>query len=313
MSFFVDKLFKEDNIFKDEKSIWKYVREEIQSLIYTLNQPFRSNQSVFTNVSIYDNYFLDELCEYYYDLDGNKPNKDTIRKLQEMYLDIMNFELKRTPVTFPISSACFSVDENNNILDREFLKLIAKKNKEFGFINIYCGKTSTISGCCRLRSNITNEYLNSFGAGSLKVGSLGITTLNLPRMAIKANKNIDLFLELLKEHCEYVQKINFVKKHLLKNRINNGNLPLYSLDYMNIEKQYLTIGLTGINECCEIMGLDILEKDGQVFVKNMIKEINILNDKLQKRFKSSTNCEQVPKICWVHNRIINNLLLGNSL
>ena len=642
MSFYVDKLFKEDNIFKDEESIWKYVREEIQSLIYTLNQPFRSNQSVFSNVSIYDDYFLEELCEYYYDTDGNKPNKDIIKKLQEMYLDIMNFELSRTPVTFPISSACFSVDEDNNILDKEFLKMIAKKNKEFGFINIYCGKTSTISACCfhgsqkvitrnsngvhyltfkdlheskngetgyyfkifhngswvngktlklprdnkkiykittannkellitedhinpcfkgeiktsdltvndyllfntmklntypekdqklsyeqglligcylgdgsiyvknnnsgsvqlslnenkynlilehlkvalkqwninsevclstpyhnvypvsihniklveiircwvngnygyekelnlncllqneqfrrgiidgfyitdggnsnriystseklieqievvmtslglcsvinvsdrtdekviirgkvsnrnyplhcirwyytknrreykdlfkvknnsiyfkiksieefdtndefvycfetlnedeqyftlpngiithncRLRSDMINEYTNSFATGSLKVGSLGVITLNLPRIAIRSNKNIDIFLEILKENCEYAQKINYVKKYILKKRIDNGNLPLYTLDYMNIDKQYLTIGLNGINECCELMGFNILEESGQNFVKKFVETINILNNKLQKRFKSSTNAEQVP-------------------
>ena len=73
-----------------------------------------------------------------------------------MFLDIMNQEMKRTPITFPVVTACFSIDDDKNILDFDFLNFISKQNRKFGFINIYAGKTSVLSSCCRLRSDIKN-------------------------------------------------------------------------------------------------------------------------------------------------------------
>lgn len=50
--------------------------------------------------------------------------------------------------------------EVNEIKDKEFLRFIAEKNLKYGFINIYCGETSQLSSCCRLRSGTVNEYFN---------------------------------------------------------------------------------------------------------------------------------------------------------
>lgn len=117
----------------------------------------RGNQSPFTNVSIYDDYFLDSLLPGY-SYDGKIPNKEIVKKIQELFVDIMNKEMKRTPVTFPVTTACFSIDEDGSIQDEEFLKFISEKNLEFGFINLYCGKSSTLSSCCRLRSDTENRF-----------------------------------------------------------------------------------------------------------------------------------------------------------
>ena len=73
----------------------------------------------------------------------------------------MNKELERTPLTFPVTTACFATDKDNKIIDKAFQKEIAEANLSFGFINYYMGKTSTLSSCCRLRSEADNEYFNS--------------------------------------------------------------------------------------------------------------------------------------------------------
>lgn len=134
--------------FKSEEDVWLYVKENIASFVYTVNQPMRGNQSCFTNVSVYDDYFLDKLCKDYIFPDGTTPNKDIVKKTQEIYLDVMNETLSRTPCTFPVTTACFSIDENHNIKDERFLQMISEKNREFGFINIYVGDSSTLSSCC---------------------------------------------------------------------------------------------------------------------------------------------------------------------
>ena len=64
------------------------------------------------------------------------------------------------------------IKQEKDILDNDFLELVMKHNIEFGFMNIYAGKTSTLSSCCRLRSEGDNEYFNSFGSSGTKSGSL---------------------------------------------------------------------------------------------------------------------------------------------
>ena len=286
--------------FASEDDIWKYVEANIESFIYTINQPMRGNQSPFTNISIYDRNFLEALCSDYtwtYEWEGEEyqiqPEIKIVQKLQEMFLDIMNRELSRTPVTFPVTTACFSIDSTNEIQDEEFLNMIAEKNKEFGFINIYSGKTSTLSSCCRLRSDKENEYFNSFGSGSSKIGSLGVSTINFPRLAWKSQNEEEFLSELAKLVID-CQDVNNAKRHIVQKRIDNGNHPLYTLGYMELTKQYSTVGVNGLYEAVEIMGYDILTKEGQDFTIHILDTINDTNNAIQKKYDAPHNVEQIP-------------------
>lgn len=140
-------------------NVWKYVKENIVSFIYTINQPRKTAgaQSPFTNISLYDKYFLKEMASSYILFDHNV-NIDTVNKLQLLYVDIMNDELKRTPITFPVTTGCFVVDDNNEIQDKIFLHELAKRNLKKGFINFYCGKSSTLSSCCFRGDEIIDIY-----------------------------------------------------------------------------------------------------------------------------------------------------------
>ena len=297
MSYYVNNILKTKSDagfkFATEEDCWKYVEENLVSFIYTINQPMRANQSPFTNISIYDDYFLDSMCDDYIFIDGSSPDKEIIKKLQKLYLDVMNKELTRTPITFPVTTACFSIDENKEIKDREFLEFIAKENQEYGFINIYCGDSATLSSCCRLRSDRKNEYFNSFGSGSSKIGSLGVCTINLPRLAIKY-KNKEEFFKELKGMVEICAKVNNAKRKIVEKRIKNGNEPLYSLGFMDLNKQYSTCGVCGFNECISYLGEDILDDNGINLGLEIINAINEANDKLQKQYNAPHNCEQIP-------------------
>jgi ribonucleoside-triphosphate reductase len=276
-----------------QQNVFTYVKENLVSFIYTINQPMRANQSPFTNISVYDDFFLDKLCDDYLFPDGTTPDKELVKQLQTFYLNIMNKELKRTPLTFPVTTACFSIDECNNIKDNKFLKKIAEANKEFGFINIYCGDSSTLSSCCRLRSEQKSEYFNSFGSGSSKIGSLGVCSINFPRLAIKySDKNT--FLTELQKMVEVCAKINNAKRHIVEKRIKNGNEPLYTLGFMELSKQYSTVGVNGFNECIELLGESILEEKGQELAVEILDTINKINAKFQKQYNAPHNCEQVP-------------------
>lgn len=275
--------------------LWKQVRQELQSFIFSVNQPSRNgSQSPFTNISIFDSIFLAGLCKDYTFPDGTHPDIKLVQDLQVLFVNLMNDTLRETPITFPITTACFAVNEKKEILDEYFLKFIVDRNIEFGFMNIYAGTTSTLSSCCRLRSSTKNEYFNMYGSGSTKIGSMGVVTLNLPRIAYNSGKDQEAFLEKLGELVLLVSQINWTKRNILKKRIENNHAPLYSLGIIVLEKQYATCGLVGVNEAVEIMGLDILTEEGQQFVIKLLDKVNEVNDKQQKKLGCPHNCEQTP-------------------
>lgn len=279
------------------------VKQQLQSFIFSVNQPFRGgHQSAFTNVSLFDDFFLQKMCGEYSFPDGSKPNPETVKKLQVLYMDVMNETLDVTPCTFPVTTACFSVDKSKDVLDEDFMRLVCEKNLKYGWMNIYAGSTSTLSSCCRLRSEADHEYFNTFGAGGTKIGSLSVTTINLPRIAYESKHlawrdgldRKEVFKKKLESLVIKCAMVNAIKRHVIKTRIKNGNLPLYTLGFMDLKKQYSTCGLNGINEAVEIMGYDILKQDGQDMVFLILDTVNQVNRQMEKRFGYPHNCEQTP-------------------
>lgn len=293
VSWYVEKLLK-DHPKVPKNYLISQIKQELQGFIYQANQPFRGSlQAPFSNFSIYDDVFLTQLCSEYIFPDNSKVKKETVKEIQNLYLDIMNETLEKTPITFPVTTACFATGENEDILDKDFLNLIAEKNLSKGFINIYAGKTSSLSSCCRLRSDRKQEFFNSFGSGSTKIGSIGVVTLNLPRLAYES-KTKEQFLERVKENAEAASRINHIKRYLLNKRIKNGYLPLYSLGYMNLNQQYSTCGINGVYESVIEMGNDVLDSEGQQLIKEILTTINDVNEKQEKKYKTPHNCEQTP-------------------
>lgn len=278
--------------FKSEEDVWTYFKENLVSFIYTVNQPMRAHQSPFTNISLYDRPFLESVTKGIVFPDGSTPEVDVIEKMQVIYMDVMNEELRRTPITFPVTTACLSTHEGE-IVDQEFLELISEKNLEYGYINIYMGDTSTLSSCCRLRSSTKNEFFNSFGAGSSKIGSLGVVTINLPRVAYQS-KTQEEFEEKLRYFVRVTGKINEAKRKIVQHRIETNHMPLYSLGFMELEKQYSTTGVNGFYECLDILGKNLLTEEGQDYAVHIMKILNDEIDTMQSLYKSPHNCEQIP-------------------
>lgn len=265
-----------------------YAREKLTEFIYTVNWEFRGNQSPFSNVSLYDDTFLDSLCPDY------GADKTTVKMLQQIYVEVMNAEMRRTPLTFPVTTACFAIDEARVIKDKAFLKFIADANQEFGFINLYNGSTATLSSCCRLRSERKSEYFNSFGAGSTKIGSLGVVTVNLPRAAQKARGNFMDFYCNVHDLFVMAERINACKRRLVKKRIELGAAPLYTHGYMDLQKQYSTFGIVGVNEAVQLLGQDILTEKGQEIVEWLLQFISAWIEEAERKECAPHNCEQVP-------------------
>ena len=281
--------------FKDRNDAITYIKESIISFIYTINQPFRSSiQSSFSNLSIFDKYFIEDLSSMYIFEDGSSPDIEIVQLLQDIYLDVMNEIMRRTPATFPVTTACFSIDENNEFRDKDFVKYIIEKNKEFGFINLYSGKSTTLSSCCRLRSDMESiGYSNSIGGSSTKIGSIGVTTINMYRLA-KKSKDVDEFKTKLVELVGVAARVNHARRTIIRKKIERGYAPLYEWDFVSLDKQFSTYGINGFYEAMCELGIDITSDDGLKLAIEIIDVVNAENRKYDKSFGYSHNTEQVP-------------------
>ena len=302
-SWYVDRLFEDgyDNhipVGERQEDILTYVKESLTSLIYTLNWEFRGHQSPFTNISIYDRVFLNELLPAY-TINGKAPNMGTVHMVQDLFLEAYNETLARTPITFPVITACLSVTEDatkgtRTINDRLFLQDVARHNLPFGALNIYCGASSTLSSCCRLRSSMDDlGYSNTFGAGSTKIGSLGVVTINLPQAARRAETHAE-FMKRVARAVDRAALINHAKRVFITDRIRRGSLPLYSLGFMDISRQYSTCGFTGLYEAAEILLGNVTPDELSAFGEEVLATINAANAKAASLYGTPHNCEQVP-------------------
>lgn len=283
--------------FATEEDCWTYVKEKLTNFIYFLNQPNRIVQSLFSNVSIYDDNFLDTMIEFYFiDADGTTyfAEKDIVKKVQKIFLETMNEIMERRLITFPVVTACFSLNDERDIQDEEFLRWVLETDKKFRFVNLYAGATSTLSSCCRLRSDKTNKYMNSLGSGSSRIGSAGVVTQNLQRLAAMSGGDIDKFKQMLADNIRMSQRINGVKRGIIQKAVDEKMFPLYNLGYVDLKTQYSTTGVVGLYEALQTLGHDIKTEEGEALAEDILKFINTITDEMSDELKAPCNVEQIP-------------------
>ncbi len=293
------------NNYLDNPTTANIIKQNLQSLVYSFNFPYRSaGQAAFVNMSVFDKYFLEDLFKFTYYPDNSKPDFESIKKLQRFFVDFFIEEIEKNNqiFTFPIITACLYV-KDGQIQDKEFLDFISEKNAKYGFFNIYCGELGKLSSCCRLLNDLNQmneQYINSFGSGGVSIGSHRVVTINLPRIALEIshyndNEKIDKFYKKLEDTVSMAQDILILHRNLITELIKLEKLPLYSYGYMHLAKQFSTVGFIGVNECCQILGMDIKTEEGSNFIINVLNRIKDLNNAISKKEKNMIfNIEQIP-------------------
>lgn len=276
------------------------INQLFQNWIYSINFSWRSNQSPFTNLSIMDSKWIESLFSMHYNPDFSSVNGENLMKVQRLFVDCVIENKKNNPFTFPVLTACLLYDnETKNFADEEFADWVATINAETGIFNIFTDDNiNALSSCCRLRSslvenNIKEDYTNSFGVGGLSIGSHRVVALNLPQIAY-LSENWDEFRHLLEHRIGICQDILDIHRETLTRLINKKFLPLYNYGFMDLNKQYSTVGFVGLFESLEIMGYNILEKEGSDRGMEIIEMINQMNDKRTKNDGFMRNVEQCP-------------------
>lgn len=136
----------------------KYARQQIQRLIYALNQPFLRGgiQSAFTNTSIFDHGYLEALFGGAEFPDGTFMIDyiEDIMAFQKLFLETMSEIRSKNMMTFPVNSISL-LRKNGKFEDEEFAKWACQHNMKWNDSNIFIDDNVTsLSNCCRLKSNI---------------------------------------------------------------------------------------------------------------------------------------------------------------
>ncbi|MBQ7553282.1 MAG: anaerobic ribonucleoside-triphosphate reductase [Bacteroidaceae bacterium] len=280
------------------RTIDKVITDCFEQIVYTLNQPTgaRNYQAVFWNVAYYDKYYFNSIFGEFYFPDGSKPDWEGLSWLQKRFMKWFNKERTRTLLTFPVETMALLTNKDGECMDPEWGDFTAEMYSEgHSFFTYMSDNADSLSSCCRLRNEITdNGFSYTLGAGGVSTGSKSVLTINLNRCVQYAvNHGID-YLEYLSEIIDLCHKVQLAYNENLKELQSHGMLPLFDAGYINISRQYLTIGINGLVEAAEFMGLKITPNDDyQRFVQGILGLI----EKYNKQYRTKEvmfNCEMIP-------------------
>lgn len=306
MNYFIQKEYGKDywkragevvDLSLRKRTIDKVITDCFEQIVYSLNQPTgaRNYQAVFWNISYYDRYYFDSLFGNFYFPDGSQPDWDGLCWLQKRFMKWFNHERTKTMLTFPVETMAM-LTENGDCKDKEWGDFAAEMYAEgHSFFTYLSDNADSLSSCCRLRNEIQdNGFSYTLGAGGVSTGSKSVLTINLNRCVQYAvNHKMD-YLKFLEHIVDLCHKVQIAYNENLKEMQKHGMLPLFDAGYINIDRQYLTIGINGLVESAEFMGLKISPNDDY---KHYVQGILSLIERYNKKYRTKEtmfNCEMIP-------------------
>lgn len=277
--------------------------QDMQGIVCLFNEPGRAEgEPPFTNISIYDEIGLQNLFGHITFPDHTKPDMEFIMFIQKTFCEWFSHgdPITGFPYRFPVVTINITVNKNKDILSEEFAKWVAHVDREMANFNIHYGTKSKIAMCCRYENDLDDMDLSpdSFGNGGVNIGSHRVITPNFARAALLSGTDMKKFIEKCDELIDVAGKLLHIHRvDILQKRIDKtpqylqffGKLGWFSLDTM-----FSTIGLTGVNEVCRFMGLDILSDEGTEFTMDFMGYINDKVKALREEYGCSFNIEEIP-------------------
>ena len=306
MNYFVQKEYGKDyykhiddvvDLSLKKRTIDKVITDCFEQIVYSLNQPTgaRNYQAVFWNVAYYDQYYFQALFGNFFFPDGSQPDWGGLSWLQKRFMKWFNQERTKTMLTFPVETMAM-LTENGDCKDKKWGDFAAEMYAEgHSFFTYLSDNADSLSSCCRLRNEIQdNGFSYTLGAGGVSTGSKSVLTINLNRcIQYAVNHQLD-YKEYLAGIIDLCHKVQSAYNENLKELQTHGMLPLFDAGYININRQYLTIGINGLVEAAEFMGLKITPNDGY---KTFVQDILSIMEKYNKQYRTKElmfNCEMIP-------------------
>lgn len=268
----------------------KEIENHLQQVVYSINQPAaaRGYQSVFWNISIYDQYYFDAMFGNFVFPDFERPNWESTAKLQRFFMRWFNQERTKAILTFPVVTAAM-LTEQGKCKDSAFADEVAQELAEGNAFFIYqSDNPDSLASCCRLRNEIADHTFSySLGAGGVATGSINVITINMNRLVQDGR---DLATEVSKIH-----QYQYAYRKLMEEYLAAGMLPVYDAGFISLDKQFLTIGINGMVEAAESQGLTVgYNPEYMDFVQERLKIIFQANQAASKKYGVKFNTEFVP-------------------
>lgn len=259
-------------------------------MVYAINQPAaaRGYQSVFWNISLFDQHYFAAMFDDFVFPDFSKPNWQTVENLQQFFLGWLNKEREKSVLTFPVVTAAM-LTENGQCKDLDFARQLAEQKAQGNSFFIYLSDSpDSLASCCRLRNEISdNTFSYTLGAGGVATGSINVITLNMNRLVQDGR---DLQTEI-----EKIQKYQVAYRKLMEDYKAQGALSVYDAGFITLDKQFLTIGINGMAEAAEYNNITVSNNQAyKDFVSSQLKVIYKANHEAKKRYGYMFNTEFVP-------------------
>ena len=266
------------DICNSKKTVKQVILQAFQNIVYSWNQPAgnRGFQSPFINISYYDSNYWKALFEDFCFPDETKPKWERVDVLQKLFMKWFNAERKKTLMTFPVETMALLTD-GKDVIDKDYKNFTAEMWSEGHSFFLYLSDNPDgLSSCCRLKNKIgENEFSFTNGLSGVKTGSCNVITLNLnriiqdwakqPAKSLEENNNIldktvnvpglTGFKEYLIDILERVYKYQIAYKTILYEEEEKGMLTASKAGYISMKDLFSTIGINGINEAAEFIGL----------------------------------------------------------
>ncbi len=294
---------------KIDNLTYKEVKQALQSFIYGVNTPSRwGTQAPFTNITL-DWTVPNDLAELNAIVGGVEQNfkyKDCQKEMDmvnKAFIEIMiEGDANGRGFQYPIPT--YSITKDFDFSETENNKLLFEMTAKYGtpyfsnYINSDMEPSDVRSMCCRLRLDLRELRKKSggfFGSGE-STGSIGVVTINMPRLAYLAKDEKDYF-ERLTKLMDLAAKSLKMKRDVVTKLLDEGLYP-YTKRYLGtFNNHFSTIGLVGMNEAClnaKWLKKDLTEKEAQEFTK---KTLNYMREKLsdyQEKYGDLYNLEATP-------------------
>ena len=306
MNYFIEQEYGEDyylradevvDLSKKRRTIDKVITDCFQQVVYSINQPSgaRNFQSVFWNISYYDRYYFQSIFGEFRFPNGDRPHWESLNWLQKRFMRWFNTERTRAVLTFPVETMAL-LSEDGDVKDKEYADFTAQMYAEgHSFFTYLSDNADSLASCCRLRNEITdNGFSYTLGAGGVSTGSKSVLTINLNRTIQYAVRNNIPYLQYIEELVDLMHKVQLAYNENLKHLQQQGMLPLFDSGFINLSRQYLTIGVNGMVEAAEFLGIPINDNPQyETFVQAILGTIERLNKDYRTK-EILFNCEMIP-------------------
>lgn len=326
-------LDKQVELNKKGRTLEQVIENCFQQVVHSMNVPTgsRGYQTVFWNIGYFDKNYFDGVFGEFRFPDGTKPIWETLSWLQKKFMKWFNQERSKYILTFPVETMAMLTD-GHDVVDKEYADFTCEMWAEgHSFFCYLSDSPDSLSSCCRLRNSLKdsagdeehnhNTHQFSMGTASVATGSKSVMTMNLNRLVQNATrkyyedveghhienakqvdincvKNKEMLYEyIVKEINDMTERVHKYQKafnSIIKDFYNANMLDIYRAGFIDLRKQYLTVGVNGLTDAAEFLSIEAnLNKDYEEFVNLILETINKSNKKDRTR-DCMFNTEFVP-------------------